>query len=51
MHKTLAVIVGWIDEMSKNSKFDKAVERAAKIIQDQLDTLPADLAKSKRREL
>jgi hypothetical protein len=35
----------------KKTEFDKAVERAAKIILDQLNTLPPQVAKQKRREL
>jgi len=46
-----AVIVEPVGTMSGKSRFDKAVAKAAKIIQAQLDTLPAGLAKSKRQEL
>jgi hypothetical protein len=46
-----AGILEQVGTMSGKSRFDKAVEKAAKIIQAQLDTLPADLAKSKRQEL
>ena len=35
----------------KKTELDKAVERAAKIILDQLSTLPPEIAKSKRLEL
>ena len=35
----------------KKSEFDKAVERAARIILDQLSTLPPEIAKQKRLEL
>jgi len=35
----------------KKIEFDKAVERAARIILDQLSTLPPDTAKQKRLEL
>jgi len=47
----LAAIVGQVKTMAQKSKLDRAVEKAAKIIQAQLDTLPAELAKAKRREL
>jgi len=35
----------------KKAEFDKAVERAAIIILDQLSTLPPEIAKQKRFEL
>jgi len=35
----------------KKIEFDKAVERAARIIQEQLETLPVEVAKEKRKEL
>jgi hypothetical protein len=35
----------------KRTELDKAVERTARIIQDQLDTLPPEVAKRKVREL
>ncbi|MGA8872643.1 MAG: hypothetical protein WA434_06115 [Candidatus Acidiferrales bacterium] len=35
----------------KKTELDKAVERAAKIILDQLSTLPPETAKQKRLEL
>lgn len=35
----------------KKTEFEKAVERAAKLILDQLNTLPPQVIKQKRREL
>jgi hypothetical protein len=35
----------------KKTELDKAVERAAKLIQAQLDTLPVEVAKKKVKEL
>jgi len=35
----------------KKTELDKAVERAAKLIQAQLDTLPVEIAKKKVKEL
>jgi hypothetical protein len=34
----------------KKTEFDKAVERAAKIVQAELDTLPSEVAKEKRKD-
>jgi hypothetical protein len=36
---------------SRKSKLDKATDIVAKIIQEQLDTLPPNVARAKRREL
>jgi hypothetical protein len=36
---------------SKKSKLDKATDIVAKIIKEQLDTLPSAVAKTKRKEL
>ncbi len=36
---------------SRKSKLDKATDVVAKIIQEQLDTLPPSVARAKRREL
>jgi hypothetical protein len=35
----------------KKTELDKAVDRAAKLIQAQLDTLPAEVAREKVKEL
>jgi len=35
----------------KKTELDKAVDRAAKLIQSQVDTLPTEAAKKKLREL
>jgi len=37
--------------VKRKPKFDKAGERAAKIIQAQLDTLTSDAAKARREQL
>lgn len=47
----IAAIVNEVDEMSQKSKLDAQIQKAAKIIQAQLDMLPLGLAKTKRREL
>jgi len=47
----IAAIVNELDEMPQKSKLDAQIQKAAKIIQAQLDMLPLGLAKMKRREL